>query len=145
MLLRICFRRAVTYVELKRRFNSETSIIVSGVQSLKPESKSFLDMTAIQSVGKLSHCNREFLKYEVHQLKRLLQHKNLSLSSMRELEVFFHPYHEAFPEIHKLLFYDRACYHCAGRAKLLQIACREDLLTKSHVFAKAQQSRDSVD
>ena len=39
----------------------------------------------------------------MHQLKRLLQHKNLSLSSKRELEVFFHPYHEAFPEIHKLL------------------------------------------
>jgi len=90
-------------LELKRRFNSETSIIVLGVQSLKPGSKGFLDMTAIQSVGKLFHCNSEFLKYAVHQLKRLLQHMNLSLSSMRELEVFVHPYHEAFPEIHKLL------------------------------------------
>ena len=31
-------------LELKRRFNSEISIIVSGVQSLKPGSKSFLDI-----------------------------------------------------------------------------------------------------
>jgi len=38
----------------------------------------------------------------VHQLKPLQQHSKGSLSSMRELEVIFHLYQQAFQEISKL-------------------------------------------
>jgi len=57
----------------------------------------------MENGSKLFACNSEVLKYKVHQFKRLLQHKILGLSNMRELDVFLHPYHECFPEIYKLL------------------------------------------
>jgi len=41
-------------------------------------------------------------KVEVHQLKPLQQHSKGSLSSMRESEVIFHLYQQAFQEISKL-------------------------------------------
>ena len=61
--------------ELKRRFSIDSCAIMRGVQSLNPQSNSFLEMTSLNDMAAKYNLASDDLMHEVYQAKRLLDRK----------------------------------------------------------------------
>ena len=73
--------------------------VMIGIQSLSPNSKTFLDLTTLQDMAAKYNISAEDLFHEVYQAKRLLNRKSeegISVSSLQQLTEFMEPYKDAF-------------------------------------------------
>lgn len=95
-----------TIGEINRRFSSDTCSIMTGIQSLNPKSKSFLDLNIVKQFASRYGIDEDDLLHEIHQTKRLVQRKTeqgLQIGSLQEFAQFMEPYSEAFFCLFKLI------------------------------------------
>jgi hypothetical protein len=95
-----------TTAEMNRRFSEVNCNIMTGIQSLNPQSSVFLQPEAIHDFAMAYESNIEDLKHELPQAKRLLERKKVSCSepprSLLELTCLLQPYQDAFHELYRL-------------------------------------------
>ena len=83
--------------ELESRFVVEASVVMKGIQSLSPHSKTFLDLETLQEMATKYdiHLSAEDLVYEVPQAKCLLNRKaeeGVVVETLQQLAEFLEPY-----------------------------------------------------
>ena len=92
--------------ELDRRFSGKNCEIMHGVQSLNPNSATFLNDEPLFAYAQTFESDISDLRHEVHQTKRLLDRrmkKGLDKpASVLEFLVFLEPYKEVFHELFRL-------------------------------------------
>ena len=79
---------------------------MKGIQSLRPQSKTFLDLATLQEMATKYgvHLSAEDLVYEVPQAKRLLNRKAEGVvETMQQLAEFLEPYKDAFHSLFRLI------------------------------------------